>query len=564
MATIKNQEEENIIDKSNLQMASVLTNANDKGEVTLSLQNLQEMIKQASADAVASALGQKEVKEPEMELDKMKDGTVKNTNSNIQQILQFDPNLKGKLGYNLSTQEYTVIKDIELPARKSDGSNTKVTITAGKLDDTGLNMLVNYLSNNKNYKIETDRNRLMTAMTWIQQVQTYDPLRDYFNNLKWDGKDRISHVMRDYLGAEDNDFNKFEIKLWLMGAVSKVYNKKQKFDFVLDLVGGQGAGKTTFLQTIAPIDMYVQDFPDFSSKDTKMMLKGALIANDDEMTATKNSTFEQIKSFITATSMEFRVPYGRLPISINKSFVLARTGNEIQHLADPSGQRRFLCIQCGVHKDHKVVYTDLKKDYVDQLWAQAKHYYDEAKKKGNLFSLTKEQDEMLNRGRQMFIKLNSTQDVVKDLIQHELSNTNFVSNADMRRLVSHALGKDGIGINDREKRSVRTQMAHSGWLASAQGWDSELGHSVRGYKRIDNIEVQKYLWGVKEWIMDECDHKIVTNGKLRPNARNTEDDNANEHFATIDEAHAYLVNKAKHNTDDKNKNNNLSEQDFPF
>lgn len=554
MTDVKSKEK-NIIDAEDLEFEKFMNNPK-----FLNFMNAWYAKKQVNDKS------KEEIQEPEMELDKMKDGTVKNTNNNLQQILQFDPNLRGKLGYNLATQEYTIIKDIKLPAKQADGSSTKVVIPAGKLDDTGLNMLVNYLSNNKNYKIETDRNRLMTAMTWIQQVQTYDPLKDYFNALDWDGKDRISHVMRDYLGAEDSDFNKFEIKLWLMGAVSKVYNKKQKFDFVLDLVGGQGAGKTTFLQKLSPLGMYVQDFPDFDSKDTKMMLKGALIANDDEMNATKNSSFEQIKSFVTATSMEFRVPYGRLPISVNKSFVLARTGNEIQHLSDPSGQRRFLCIQCGVHDDHKVVYTDLSQEYVDQLWAQAKHYYDEAKDRGNLFGLTKEQDEMLNNGRQMFIKTNNTQDVVKDLLRNELSNANFVSNADMRRLTAHALGKDGIGPNDRELRSVRVQMAHSGWLASALGWDAELGKMVRGYKRINKITVNRYLWGVKEWITSECDHKFVTNGKQRPVFANPEEpevsimDNSGsleDYYSDKDRG----INKKDDNADDKQTEN---EDDLPF
>lgn len=511
MTEIKN-EAQNLIDDSNLKMAQALSHVDKDGNVKMSLADLQSFI----TDSINSALHKDESKSAEMDLDKKQNGEVKRTNSNLQQILQFDPHFKGKLGYNLSTQEYMIREDIKLPSKNSNGESIDTIIPAGELDDKDLDMIIGYLSRSKNYKLETNRNDLMTAMTCIQEAQKFDPLRDYFDNLKWDHKDRIGHVMQDYLGAEDSEFNKFQIKLWLMGAVSKVYNKKQKFDFCLDLVGGQGAGKTTFLQTIAPLDMYVQDFPDFSSKDTKLMMKGALIANDDEMTATKESTFEQIKSFITATDLKFRAPYGRLPIHINKSFVLARTGNEIQHLADPSGQRRFLCVQCGVNDEHKIVKRDMKQSYVDQLWAQAKCYYEKAKKSGNLFYLTEEQNKMLHDGRQMFIKQNATQDMVADLIKNELSNTNFISNSDMHKLAAHKLNKDKIGISDKEKRSLRTQMAHSGWLASAVGWDPEVGQSVRGYKRISKIKVNHKLYGVKEWITEECDRGTVTNGKQRP------------------------------------------------
>ena len=36
--------------------------------------------------------------------------------------------------------------------------------------------------------------------------------------------------------------------MWLVGAVAKVYEPFTKFDYVLDLVGGQGVGKTSLLQ----------------------------------------------------------------------------------------------------------------------------------------------------------------------------------------------------------------------------------------------------------------------------------------------------------------------------
>lgn len=478
----------------------------------IALQKLLEENPQAISNIVNKA---EESSKPTINLDRNKsDGAVKNTMHNLRQILQFDPKLKGKFGYNESTQDYTVKEDIELPAETVDGKAT-IKLTKGKLDDTDMDLLCNYLSDNENYKIETDTKHLMMAMKWVQRVQSYDPLKDYFDGLKWDGKHRLDTVMQEYLGAVDSEYNKFQIKLWMMGAVAKVYNKLQKFDFCLDLVGGQGAGKTTFLQKISPLGMYVQDFPDFSSKDAKMIMKSALIVNDDEMTATKNSTFEQIKNFITATKIEYRAPYGRLPLTFNKSFVIARTGNEIQHLADPSGQRRFLVIQCGLKK-HKVVYSDLKQDYIDQIWAEAKHDYDEANKNGDPFSLTPEQEEMLNRCRRPYIKTNSTQDGIADLLSLELSNSNFISNDDMRVIAAWKLGKERIGINSKDERSLRATMSNNGWMAGIIGRDEENGKEGRGYRRIKPIKIDPNTWGIKEWIASEVRHEIVNNGKHRP------------------------------------------------
>ncbi|TAT07607.1 virulence protein E, partial [Lactiplantibacillus plantarum] len=73
--------------------------------------------------------------------------------------------------------------------------------------------------------------------------------------------------------------------------VAKAHNPKTKFDFVLDLVGGQGAGKTTFLQKIAPLGYYTDQFSTFDNKDDYAVMRRALIINDDEMTATNNASF---------------------------------------------------------------------------------------------------------------------------------------------------------------------------------------------------------------------------------------------------------------------------------
>lgn len=81
-----------------------------------------------------------------------------------------------------------------------------------------------------------------------------------------------------------------------MGAVAKAYNPKTKFDFVLDLVGGQGVGKTSLLQKLAPLGLYTDQFNTFSNKDDFEVMKNALIVNDDEMTASNSASFEEIKN----------------------------------------------------------------------------------------------------------------------------------------------------------------------------------------------------------------------------------------------------------------------------
>lgn len=489
---IKKNEENNIVDPKLSQAADMINNP-----------DFAKLIASALTDAEKKA---KESQANEMHLDRKNDGTVKNTLANLQQILLFDPLLRGKIGYNESKQDLTVKEEIDIKANTASGQRT-IKIKAGQFDDSDLNLVSNYIASNSNYMLDTQTTKLASALTWAGHAQSYDPLKDWFDALHWDGKDRLTHFMHDWLGAEDSEVNAFQFKLWLEGAVAKVYNKQQKFDYCLDLTGQQGAYKTTTLRKLAPLGMYVQGFPDFKSKDSFEQMRGCLIVNDDEMVATANSSFEEIKAFITQTEFQYRAAYGHLVSYFNKNFVLARTDNNTQHLSDKTGQRRFLCIDCG-HYDHNDVLHDLKQEYIDQMWAQAKHIYEEDVKKGDLFNLTADQEKMLNDHRKAFIKTNDTEDIVLDLIDNEFANANFVSNKQMNELMQHKLNK--FALNTKEKRTVRYAMNTAGWISGVVKRIKGSSETTRGYERANHIKVDVKKKTVEDWIDEEINNRIVT------------------------------------------------------
>ena len=61
----------------------------------------------------------------------------------------------------------------------------------------------------------------------------------------WDGNKRIETLFIDYLGAEDNHYNREVTKKWMMGAVARIYHPGIKYDSMIILYGGQGDGKST-------------------------------------------------------------------------------------------------------------------------------------------------------------------------------------------------------------------------------------------------------------------------------------------------------------------------------
>ncbi|KAA8807141.1 VapE domain-containing protein, partial [Lactobacillus crispatus] len=167
---------------------------------------------------------------------------------------------------------------------------------------------------------------------------------DYMNEAykNYDKKRRLDDFFPDFLGVTKSDASILITRLWFMGGVAKVYHPLTKVDQSLDLVGSQGVGKTSILQNLAPYGLYTDQFNSFTDKDDLSNLIGMFIINDDEMTASSKSSFEEMKRFLTDNNFKYRPPYAKHPKQFTKKFIFARTTNDRTYLKDKTGTRRFL------------------------------------------------------------------------------------------------------------------------------------------------------------------------------------------------------------------------------
>ncbi|WP_434304185.1 VapE domain-containing protein [Clostridium botulinum] len=284
-------------------------------------------------------------------------GKVRSTISNFLLIIENDPMLKGKIAYNEFSNRAVVIG--QLPWRKKDNISDW-----NDTDDSGLREFIE-----KYYNISSTA-KCADALALIFEKHSFHPIKDYLNNLKWDGKERINTLLIDYLGAEDSNYVKTITRKTLVGAVARIFIPGIKFDTMLVLSGPQGIGKSTIIKKLGK-DWYSDSLTTVSGKEAYEQLQGFWLIEMGEMTATKKADIEATKHFLSKQEDIYRVAYGRRTSRFQRQCIFIGTTNDKEFLRDKTGSRRFWPVDVGIQKHNKYVWSDLTDYEINQIWAEA-------------------------------------------------------------------------------------------------------------------------------------------------------------------------------------------------
>ncbi len=292
-------------------------------------------------------------------------GAIKNSIRNCLTVFMKDPLLQGAISYNLLTERIDIVKPLWW---------SKQTAT---LTDTDLNYLMLYLEDN--YALTSEK-KIQKAIAIVADCNKYHPIRDYLNSLEWDGTERIRYALTRFLGAEDSEYTYQCLRLFMLGAISRVFKPGCKFEVMLCLVGGQGAGKSTFFRLLAVKDeWFSDDLKKIDDDNVYRKMQGHWIIEMSEMIATANAkSIEDIKSFISRSKETYKVPYETHPADRLRQCVFGGSSNTMDFLPlDRSGNRRFLPIM--VHPENAVVHIledeSASRAFIDLMWAEAMFLY---------------------------------------------------------------------------------------------------------------------------------------------------------------------------------------------
>ena len=407
-----------------------------------------------------------------LEVDKK--GMYKPSNKNIVLILENDKNLKNKIAYNLFSNR-TMIRG-DLPWRKVvDKEQGDIWQDS---DDANLRMYMEVAYNIVSpYKI-------YDGIAIVEKRNQYHPIRDYLNSLHWDKVHRIDNLMIDYLGADSCAYTKAITRKMLVAAVARVFNPGIKFDYMMVLVGKQGIGKS-YLISLLGKNWYSDSINTVQGKEAYEQLQNAWILEMAELSATKKAESEAVKHFISKTEDSYRQAYGRRVETFKRQCVFFGTTNESEFLKDRTGNRRYWPLVVGKNKPKKDLFKDLDTYELNQIWAEAMHFYKNNEK------LVLE-DEVLKEAtlrQEKHLESNSKEGMIKEFLNMKLpTNWDAMDIYARRRYIS-----------ENEFLDLQEDFVLRNKVCSVEIWVELFGGDMKNFNRGSSLEINEILRKIEGW-----------------------------------------------------------------
>ena len=169
-------------------------------------------------------------------LTKHSNGEIQRTIQNCITILQNDHVLADAIRLNLLSERIDIVKPVGWPRFGKTLNDTDMKYTAAGWRNTA----------------SPARRKIESAIRIVANENRYHPIRDYLNGLKWDGTRADSPTfLHHFLGAAEDEYTCEAMKIFLLGAIKRVFQPGCKFETMLCLVGGQGVGKSSFFRLLS-------------------------------------------------------------------------------------------------------------------------------------------------------------------------------------------------------------------------------------------------------------------------------------------------------------------------
>lgn len=353
-------------------------------------------------------------------------GNPYQTIANCEVVLGNDIRLAGRFAYN--TMAYAKTVECPLPWDLSSGVRP--------IQDSDYASLTAYME--REYLL-TSKEKAIDAVLITSMANRYNPVTAWLSSLQWDGEARIPYLLPTYLGCAMDDYTISAMRLWMRGAIARAFHPGVKFDTMLVLKGQQGIGKSEFFRKMAHNPEWFNDnFNTIEGDAAAEKLRGMWIVEIAELLAVKKSKdVEGVKAFITSREDRYRPKYARETESRPRVCVFGGSTNSDSFLSDPTGNRRFLIVECdGARAQRNIVKDPEAQAYIDQCWAEAMHDWNSGDKS---LVLPEEHWDQAERIREKFTEDDPRVGVIQEYLDNRMASAPRTPRVCVREILDNAL-----------------------------------------------------------------------------------------------------------------------------
>ena len=242
------------------------------------------------------------------------------------------------LRYNVVTRQVESLSPNPSPIREG---NSWEPVT-----DRLVNSLWSEMSREKTVKVQ-DMYRVIES----DFVPEYDPFRFYLDNLPpWNGRDdyllELSASVMVKGDVEEQLLFADYLKKWLVGMVAAWVDESVVNNVILVLIGPQGSYKTTWFHYLLPPCLrqyfYTKTNANRMGRDDLLTLARYGLVCCEELDTMRPSELNQLKAAVTMPAINERAAYAHYHEYRRHIASFCGTGNNMQFLSDPTGNRRWL------------------------------------------------------------------------------------------------------------------------------------------------------------------------------------------------------------------------------
>ena len=276
---------------------------------------------------------------------------IETTVSNIIIFLTNDPRYAGKFKYNLFTNSKEYNEEI--------------------ITDSTIRHIANDVSEELGFYSPS---KVKCALSEIFSDKTlqYHPVKDFLNNLTWDGKKRLETMNINWLNAEDTPLTRSESRTWMEAAVKRIMEPGCLFEYCLLFTGVPKSVLYTFFEKLSAGFGLATNVSIKSEERQASELNKSWICLMDEL---KGHDYKQQK--LTKSLIRTRKDLvGKNYKERGRHCVFTGSTSNEEFLKENSiiPDTKYWIINCGnIDKDY--ICNNFDDETVKQLWAEAYYMY---------------------------------------------------------------------------------------------------------------------------------------------------------------------------------------------